>query len=244
MAIRWKPGELDAAAKAIESHNRRIRAYNKRTGGDLPTIPKPKTMLKGLESRADLNRALKSLTKSAKDFEMVTTRTGIEMPKWQKREIEKAVRRINLERARRNQIIKAAAGDIDPGNRVMMGKLAEAEHRKKRPLGKVRKSDFASYYESIRKQSDPEYWKKRDQIYINSYIESLSNNLGAETARRIKDIISNLNPFDVVVESVTNEYLDHDFTYSELERSIKSELIEREWLKTVAKYAQRAILKR
>ena len=244
MAIRWKPGELDAAAKAIESHNRRIRAYNKRTGGDLPTISKPKTMLKGLESRGELNRALKSLTKSAKDFEMVITRGGVEITKWQKREIEKAVRRINLERARRNQIIKAAAGDIDPGNRVQMGKLAEAEHMRKKPLGSVKPADFASYYRSIQKQSDPEYWKKRDQIYINSYLESLSNNLGAETAKRIKDIISQLNPFDIVVESVTNEYLDHDFTYSELERSIKSELIEREWLKTAAKYAQRAILKR
>lgn len=244
MSIRWKPGELNAAAKAIEAHNRRIRAFNKRTGGDLPTIPRPKTTLKGLESRADLNRALKSLTKSAKELELVTTRGGVEITKWEKREIEKSVRRINLERARRNNLIRAEAGDIDPGNRVMMGKLAEAEHMRKKPLSKVKPADFASYYRSILKQSNPEYWKKRDQIYINSYLDSLANNLGGDVAARIKNIISQLDPFDVVLESVTNEFLDHDFAYSELERAIKGELIEREWLKTVAKYAQRALLKR
>lgn len=244
MAIRWKPGELDAAAKAIEAHNRRIRAFNKRTGGDLPTIPRPKTTLKGLETRADLNRALKSLTKSAKELEMTTTRGGIEMTKWQKREIEKAVRRINLERARRNKVIRAEAGDLDPGNRVQMGKLAEAEHMRKKPLGTVKPADFASYYRSIQKQSDPEYWKKRDQKYISTYLDSLTNNLGADVAERIKKLISQLDPFDVVVESVTNEFLDHDFAYSELERAIKGELIEREWLKVVEKYAVRFILKR
>ena len=242
MAIRWKPGELDTAAKAIEAHNRRIRAFNKRTGGDLPTIPKPKTMLKGLESRADLNRALKSLTKSAKELELVTTRGGVELTKWEKREIEKSVRRINLERARRNKLIRAEAGVIDPGNRVMMGKLAEAEHMRKKPLSKVKREDFASYYRSIQKQSDPEYWKKRDQIYISSYLDSLSNNVGKDVADRIKKLISQLDPFDVVVESVTNEFLDHDFTYDELERAIKAELIEREWLKVVEKYATRMIL--
>ena len=236
MAIRWKAGELDVAAKAIEAHNRRIRAFNKRTGGNLPTIPRPKTMLKGLESRSDLNRALKSLTKSAKELELVTTRGGVELTKWEKREIEKSVRRINLERARRNKLIRAEAGDLNYGDRVQMGMIAEAEHRRKAPLSSVKKEDFAPYLRSVNKQAAPTYWEWRDERYLYSYVKAVENNFGYEAAQRVEKLIGQLKPSEALLKSITNEYLHIDFVYDEVERIVRWDLIEKEWVKIVQEY--------
>lgn len=243
MAIRWKVGELDTAAKAIEAHNRRIRAFNKRSGGNLPTIPWPKTMLKGLESRSDLNRVLKSLTKSAKELELVTTRGGVELTKWEKREIEKSVRRINLERAHRNKLIRAEAGILNPGNRVQMGMLAEAEHRRKAPLSSVKKEDFSSYMRSVRKQADPGYWKWRDERYLYSYVKAVENNFGYEAAQRIERLIGQFKPFEVVLKSTTNEFLHIEFVYDEVERAVRWDLMEKEWVKLVQEYVLSAFVK-
>lgn len=250
MAIRWGAGEFDVFLKEIERYNRRIREYNKRMGYDqpiylpngtvitraIPTIQKPKATLRGLVSRSEINRFKREMAKMTetikpkrKNVEMATTRGGITIPKAEKLDIERRVRAINRERAKRNALIRAKMGNVFEGNRVAMGMLAQSETRPKRALSTVSREGYEAYKQSVLKQSAPGYWSWRDQRLRDGYMKAVKNELGDDAYNEINKLTKILSNEDFMLLVVTDEDLEFNFVYGQQAKATKSKLITAAW---------------
>lgn len=188
MAIRWKPGELDALNAEIRAYNRKIKALQ-RAGTDLGlgSLPSRITQrnIKGLTSRAELNdikRRTREFLKPGSE-QLVTTKGGITIPKYERAEINALNARINAQRRKDwDRAQKArAAGDLP-----LMGRIRDNAAKPRRSLAAVKPADYQQYKRVTLNVGAPGYADRKKQQYYENYKAMIKNIFGGGTQKGTK----------------------------------------------------------
>lgn len=202
--IRWTESDSKQLTKAVKNFNAKVKRLEKKYEGTGVVIPERVTMQEMrsvIGTRRDLQRELKSLQSFTQrgSEELVTTDTkdNIQITKWQNEELKKRARRINRARSERREALESQ-GLIHKGEAVGytrgavgMGKTDALMLRPTTPITpKMSKYEFNEKMKHYRRESQSDYWKKRDQIMIDNYITALKNNFNYND---VKDVIDKIN---------------------------------------------------
>ena len=165
-----------------------------------------KQMRELVNTRRDLQRELKSLqTFTQRGSETIVdvpiTDSNIQMTQWQKSEMSKRAAIINRKRTQRRKELEAQ--ELQHGGKELgytrgeigMGK---AEAVQLRPTAtftpKMEKRDLKAKWEHFMRESQSDYWKKRDILMRENYIKALEQNFNPKD---IKDIVQHIREMDL-----------------------------------------------
>jgi len=159
-----------------------------------------------VNTRRDLQRELKSLQKFTQrgSEEVITvpnTDNNIQLTKWQKEEMSKRAGVINRKRTLRRKELESkelenqgeslgyTRGDIGMG-KVEINQLRPTSTFTK----KMNKADVKAKFEHFMRESQSDYWNKRDILMRENFIKALEENFNPKD---IKDVVENIRNMDI-----------------------------------------------
>ena len=225
--IKWREQDVDLLRKEIRNFNRKIDRLMKNAAPEVKAALPPKMSLKtarsSISSRAEFNATIKSIKRltARGSEEIIKTKGGVRAPKFELKEIEARVRSIN---ARRKQQLKQL-GEVEPGNRPMMGRIREANLRPKKAPGKVRPEDWEEYKKSVMKQSSKDYLKTKSAQYRENYYSGLSQIFTDDELKAIKAKLDKYSDDEFVNLSLSDDVLYVQFYNDPLAKEVKKSLI-------------------
>lgn len=206
MAIRWKEGELDDLRREIARYNRKIdklRKQNVDLGmGSLPERGKIRNV-KSFSSRAELNSFKRSMQRFMKpgSEELVKTKGGVVIPKYERAEINALNARIN---ARRRKAFEAASEARAAGDLPLMGRIKANEAKPRRALKNVTPAGYKEYKRVAFNEGSVKYPEIKKQLYRKNYYKMIDNLFSEKDARKIKARIARI-PLDEFVDRTVKE---------------------------------------
>lgn len=206
MAIRWKENELDDLRKEIARYNRKIARMQKKDVdigmGSLPERGKIRNV-KSMTSRSELNAFKKSMERFLKpgSEELVKTKGGVVIPKYERAEINALNARIN---ARRRKAYEEAAAARGRGDLPLMGRIRANEAKPRRPLKDVTPKGYQEYKRVAFNEGSVKWPEIKKQMYRKNYYKMIDNLFSEKDARKIKARISRI-PLDEFVEKTVKE---------------------------------------
>lgn len=221
--IRWTENDSKQLSKAVRNFNAKVkRLENKYEGVSGTVIPEKVTMKEMREligTRRDLQKELKSLQnftqRGSEELVRADTQDNIFLTKWQKQELEKRSRAVNAGRAKRRaeleskELINKGEGLGYTRGAVGMGKAEALQLRPTKPFtAKMRKSDINAKMAHFRRESQSDYWKKRDILMRDNYIKALNNTFNSKDVRGIVTKIQNMSieEFKDIVMSLPDDF--------------------------------------
>lgn len=207
MAIRWKEGELDDLRREIERYNRKIAKLAKKGYdpgmGSLPERAKLRTA-KAFRSRSELNAYKKSMERFLKkgSEELIKTKGGVVIPKFERDEINALNARIN---ARRRKTAKTVAAARAAGDLPLMGRIKDNTAKPRRGLNKVTPWDYKKYKEVAQFEGDVNYIAKRERMYRLNYYKMIDHLYTPKDARKIKRRLSKISDHELVTKTIDME---------------------------------------
>lgn len=206
MAIRWKEGELDDLRREIARYNRKIDRMRKAGTdlgmGSLPERGKIRNV-KSMDSRAELNAFKRSMQRFMKpgSEELVKTKGGVVIPKYERAEINALNARIN---ARRRKSYAAAQEARASGDLPLMGRIRANEAKPRRALKDVTPKGYQEYKRVAMKEGSVKYPELKKKQYRQNYYKMIDNLYSEKDARKIKARIAKI-PLDEFVDKTTRE---------------------------------------
>lgn len=213
--IKWRDQDVDLLRKQIRNFNRKIDRLTKKGDPQIVAALPPKMSLKTarseIQTRAQYNKMLKSIGRFTErgSETLIKTKGGVEAPKFEVKELEARVRSINAERRKRREMI----GEVQPGNRPLMGRIRDRTLEPKQAPGKVKPKDWEAYKKSVMRQSDPNERRRLDEAYKENYLKRLKQlfDLNKPEERELYDQIVER------IESVeTAEFVENSIQYEDL----------------------------
>lgn len=205
MAIRWKENELDDLRKEIARYNRKIKKLEKMDLG-MGSAPERASMrsVKKMNTRAELNQLKRSIARVMKpgSEELVTTKGGITIPKYERAEINALNARIN---ARRRKDYQRAAEARAKGDLPLMGRIRANEAKPRRSLAAVKPADYKEYKRVALNEGDVGYTERRQKAYKQSYFKMIDNVFSPRDARKIKARLNRIPLKKMVEATIDNE---------------------------------------
>lgn len=207
--IRWSEADNQELARSVRNFNAKVKRLEEKYKGSDVIIPERvsvKEMRELVNTRRDLQRELKSLQRftergSEKVITVPNTDNNIQLTKWQKEEMSKRAGVINRKRTLRRKEHESkelenqgkslgyTRGDIG------MGKV---EFNQLRPTSsftkKMTKADVKAKFEHFMRESQSDYWNKRDILMRENFIKALEENFNPKD---IKDVIENIRNMDI-----------------------------------------------
>lgn len=207
--IRWSESDAKELARSVKNFNAKVTRLQKKYAGTDVIIPEKvsvKELRELVTTRRDLKRELKSLQSftqrgSEEVVKIPNTNNNIQMTKWQREEMSKRAKLINDKRYYRRQKLEAqelsnqgkslgyTRGDIGMG---------KAEANQLRPTQAFTKSmdkySVAEKMKHLRKESQSDYWRKRDILMRENYIKALEENFNPSD---IKDVVEKIRDMDI-----------------------------------------------
>lgn len=207
MAIRYKPGELDALQKQIRRYNAKISRMAKK-GLDLGmgSLPERASMrtAKGFSSRAELRAYQKQMERVLKkgSEQLVKTKGGVVIPKYERDQINALNARINRQRrVAAEKIAEArAAGDLP-----LMGRIKDNEAKPRRGLSAVKPADYSMYKTASLTMGDVKYLPERDAAYKLNYKKMVDRLFTEEDAEEIKALLDEIPDYDFRIQTIAHE---------------------------------------
>lgn len=207
--IRWSENDLKELNRSVKNFNakvKRLETKYKNSDVILPERMSVKELREIVTTRRDLQRELKSLQSftqrgSEEIVDIPNTNNNIQMTKWQREEMSKRAKLINDKRYYRRQKIEAqplsnqgtslgyTRGDIG------MGKVEANQLKPTKAFTKsMDKYSVAEKMKHLLKESQSDYWKKRDILMRENFIKALEENFNPED---IKDVVEQIRDMDI-----------------------------------------------
>lgn len=206
--IRWSESDSQELSRVVRNFNAKVRRLEKKFEGYsdvvLPERVTMKEMRELIGTRRDLNREIKSLQDFTKrgSEQLIRAKTDdtIYLTKWQNDELIRRARRINKERDRRRkeleskELINQGEGLGYTRGDIGMGKAEAIQLRPTSPVTpKMRKEDFRFKMKHFRRESQSDYWRKRDLLMRDNYIKALLNNFNSKDIKPLIEKIQNMD---------------------------------------------------
>ena len=206
--IKWTPDDDKLVSKTVKNFNAKITRLEKKypeMKGALPERMSVKLLKELISTRADLNREINSLKRFTQRgaeqlVDVPDNNYNLKITKWQKQDMSM---RKGIANRKRKQML-AEISDIDVtsmGEKVGykrgdigMGKLSELEFS---PINNftpsMNRKDLSKKHRMLIKESQSDYWHKRDILMKENYIKSLEENFRAEDIEEIKNTIESMD---------------------------------------------------
>lgn len=205
MAIRWKENELDDLRKEIARYNRKIKRLEKMDLG-MGSAPERASMrsVNKMSSRAELNQLKRRMDRVLKEGseELVKTKGGITIPKYERAEINAMNARIN---ARRRKDYQRAAEARAKGDLPLMGRIRANEAKPRRSLAAVKPADYKEYRRVAYNEGDVGYSERHEKAYKQNYYKMIDNVFSPRDARKIKARLNRIPLKKMVEATIDNE---------------------------------------
>lgn len=207
--IKWKESdykELDRAIKNFNAKVTRLAKANPQNKSALPEKVQKRELKELINTRNDLRREINALKRFSKKgaetlVNVPESEYNIKITKWQKIEMNRRLVSINRRRAKRleemAQTQMTYGGESLGYTKAQIG-MTSPELVGLQPLNAFTSS---SYYTDIKekwktmiKESQADYWDKRDFLTRDTFIKTLEENYNPED---IKDVISAMKEMDI-----------------------------------------------
>ena len=205
--IRWSEADVKNLSKAVRNFNAKVKRLEKKYS-DIPEAVLPekvsmKEMREVIGTRRDLQKELKSLQsftqRGSEQLVDTNTNDNIKVTDWQKKELLKREKVINKARAERRDMLESQ-GLIHKGEAVGYTRgavgMGKTDALMLRPTTaftpKMRKYEVNEKMKHYRKESQGDYWLKRDRLMIDNYIKALKENFNYNDVRDVIDKINSL----------------------------------------------------
>lgn len=220
--IRWQESDAERLNKAVKNFNAKIKRIAKK----YPEIEKalPETVKVGdlkqiINTRADLNREINSLTRFTKkrgfniDKDIVSYGDyNIKMTRWQKSEINRRVAVINRRRKERlealEQVEVKSRGEAQGFTYGDIG-MGKAERLELEPMSGLtpgmNQRDLNKKFKNIVIQSQSDFYTLKDFRCRENYLTGLRQNFDVNEVKDIIEKIENM-PLDEFLEIFNSDY--------------------------------------
>lgn len=235
--IKWNKRDQRETTRIIRNFNAKItRLESQGKSFGIPEKIGIKEFKSDIYSRADLNRELNRLKRFSKRGveELIESKTGNLITKWERQEIGRQVQIINAKRTRERKRIENTEA-TSRGQKLGM-KRGEMEDDR---LSDVRKKQFnfnkirpgrewELFKQAVNEQVSSNFENSKNESYKRNYIASLYS-AGLPNANKISAIVSQIPADKVVQIYYSEEQASIDFVYDPMEALMKSELIMEIW---------------
>lgn len=208
-SIRWTQNDSKELSKAIRNFNAKVKRLEQKHAGTNVIIPEKlsvKEMKDLINTRRDLQREIKSLQRFTQRGaeEIVTipnTDNNITLTQWQKKEM--SIRAGVVNRKRNQRLKNLEAKELESGGESLgytrgdigMGKADKLALRPTKAFTpKMHKGDVKAKFKHLMKESQSDYWTKRDILMRDNYIKALEENFNPND---IKDIIKEIKSMNL-----------------------------------------------
>lgn len=222
--IRWRPQDESEINKLVRNFNAKVRRASKKYGKEiqpeLVNLRELKKMLKEGDRavyRKQVKKLKSYLVKGAES--PYTTKTGVNITVWQKKQIENQFRSINAKR-------RAAMRKYDPSPfRGTMHAIQDMNLQPRRnTIEEIQPKSFKKFVENLERQYFTED-KARQAKYKENYLQALKNVFGEQTP--LLEKIRNIPAEKLVAMYYNNPFLQIDFVYDPIEaKQIENLIIE------------------
>ena len=208
-SIRWNDNDLQEIKRLTKNFNAKVSRLEKKYVNEDVILPEKvsyKDIVNLVETRRDLNRELKSLQRftqrgSDKLVKLPNSDNNRKITNWQKKDMSSRARRINKVRMQRKEDIENR--EIKRNNKSLgytrgelgMGTVDKNMLKGTNPFPKnMSKQDVSMKYEHLKRESQLTYWRKRDVLLRDNFIETLQENFNPA---EIKDITDHILDMDI-----------------------------------------------
>lgn len=207
--LNWREADEKRLTAAVRKFNAKVDKLGSQMGerekAALPERASVKQLKKLIGTRADLREEIKALERFSKpgaeeiisvpgnDYNLKTT-------KWQKEEMERRLPGINQKRAEKRekiaQLDMTSRGKKQGYKRGQIGDDRLEDHALdpvKAFTPKQNRPDLNMKFRQIIRESQSDYWDRRDEILRKNYIKGIEQNFKASDAAGVIDIIENMD---------------------------------------------------
>lgn len=205
--IRWKPSDYADIQRAVKNFNAKITRLEKKGVPEqlLPERASAATIRDLIAARQDLNRELNSLKRFTKRgaeeiVDIPNTQYTVKATKWQKEDMEIRVRAINRRRKHRLKLIEKY--EMTSGGEKLgytrkdfgMGKADQLSLKPIKPFYRtMQQSDLKRRFTHFTKESQSDYFDKKDEQLRFNFIEALERTYGKEKVQDLVTAISEMS---------------------------------------------------
>lgn len=206
--IRWQQDDVAQLNRAVRNFNAKVTRLEKKDPKNKAALPEKisaKQLKELIETRQDLKRELNSLQRFTKRgaeeiISVPDNDYNLKVTKWQKEEMTRRTAVINRKRNRRLkelQETEMTSGGQKLGYTVGQFGMGKAEELALKPLKpftqKMNKADLDKKYRHIMKESQDNYFDRKDEMLRANYIKALQLGYHEED---IADVIEVINDMD------------------------------------------------
>ena len=206
--IRWNDADQQELSKAVKNYNAKLRRLEKKYEGTGVILPERMSVkqIKGLvNTRRDLQREVKSLQRFTRrgSEEVITipnTDNNIQVTKWQRDEMSRRAGIINRRRNERRKALEEQ--ELEHGGKSLgytrgdigMGKADQIALRPTHTFTKSMSAyDVKKKFEHFQRESQSDYWHKRDILMRENFIKALEENFNPKDVKDVVDAIRNMD---------------------------------------------------
>lgn len=239
--IKWRESDEKELARRVKNFNAKLTRLYKQQPDKIPVLPekiKLSDLKKGITTRDEYNRTIKSLSKfSERGSEtLVKSKRGAEATKWEVREYK--LRQVRLNRMRQKEKERllekpvTSRGKDTGSKRSQMGTIRDNELKpSKRKFENTSQKEWDLFKKSVDAKLDPlhsEYAKyNMKQNYIKGLINAGYSTDLVDTVRQI--------PVDKFIDTVrTDTEASFDFIYDPIEHKLKENALLETWKNALA----------
>lgn len=204
----WREQDEAELTKAVRKFNAKITRLEKEMGqrekAALPERASAKQLKRLIGTRQDLRRELKALERFSKEgteelVEIPGNDYNLKVTKWQKEEMTRRAPVINRKREeKRNklaQVDMTSRGEKLGYKKGQIG-MGRAEEHALDPIepftDKMNRPDLRMKFRQIMRESQSDYWDRRDEILRKNYIKGIEQNFPTGAA----DIVAKIEDMD------------------------------------------------
>lgn len=234
--IKWRKQDIDQLRKEVRRYNAKVSRMAKNPKyKDLVLPPKlnAKELLNTIETRAEYNKTIRRAQRLFKPDagKIVTNKEGVKQVKYVRNEVTLKLREINKQRAveyEKEKQIPVKAGTVgDTGltrGEMEENRLVELKPKPNR-IDKVKtQREWDKFVESVEKQIDPDYLRKRKEQFQYHYMGAVTKEMWL-FAGEINALVKDYSPDEFYQLYLEYQDMSIDFIYDETMMAQKAELI-------------------
>lgn len=198
--IRWNENQTQRLNRAVKNFNAKIKRLEKKDP-DIKKMLPDKVLVAQLKKQIQTSRDLENMINSLQRFsrrgaeeivDVPTNEYNLKTTKWQKEEMVIMTRSVNLRRKNRKKDVEDVELELH-GKKLGytqgdlgMGSIDKNALKPIKPFTRtMTRAELKAKYEVLRNESQYYYWKKRDLMLVNNYIDTFLENFG-ETKRSLR----------------------------------------------------------
>lgn len=245
--IKWRRSDEEELKRAVKNFNNklsRIMKKNPQLAEYLPERKSYEAIKDDVSTRQQLHREINSLKRFTNrknvikdlgngNYEgIITSKTGLRITSWEKKEVGIQVGIINRERTRKKKELESeeatSRGKSLKQSRSQMQSIRMNELNKKVfNFDKIKKSDWQKYKATVKRQSHPDFQSEADENLRKNYLKGLIEVFG--DTDKTKKLIENIEAMplkDFITKFYKEQEATVDFIYDPIEADRKFRILE------------------